>query len=571
MRTVYQYIRPKLSRIGLTMVIKIGGTVIELYLPWLLSSILDDCAAVGDLQGAWLRGGLMVLCSLLALAGNAIANYMSCATSRDITRRLRSDLYHKTMHLSCAQVDHFTVPSLMSRINSDIYNVHQMIDRMQRLGVRAPMLLLGGILVALTLEPVLSLVLIATLPLLGITMVYASRHGVRLYETSQQSLDRLVRKVQENMTGARVIKALSKTDWERRRFDEISRDNMQREAKAANTMALTGPVMNFLLSAGLAVVIWVGAVRVQYGLTQPGKIIAFLSYFTIILNALLMISRIFTFYSKGAASARRVEEVLTAPVELTPVPAPVQKDQSAIRFRDVRFSYNKVHTDLGPLNFAVQPGGTLGIIGPTGSGKTTVLSLLQRFYDPDEGEILLSGVPLRSLDNDALRSRIGVVLQSDFLMADTIDANIRFGREISADSVHQAARTAQADFILQKEDGFDAMLTSRGSNLSGGQKQRLLIARALAGNPQILLLDDCSSALDYKTDADLRRALKQRKGLSATVIVAQRVTAVRDCDQILVLDQGQQVGLGSHEELMRTCPMYRELYHLQVGEEVEAV
>ena len=200
-----------------------------------------------------------------------------------------------------------------------------------------------------------------------------------------------------------------------------------------------------------------------------------------------------------------------------------------------------------------------------------MLSLLQRFYDPDEGEILLSGVPLRSLDNDVLRSRIGVVLQSDFLMADTIDANIRFGREISADSVHQAARTAQADFILQKEDGFDAMLTSRGSNLSGGQKQRLLIARALAGNPQILLLDDCSSALDYKTDADLRRALKQRKGLSATVIMAQRVTAVRDCDQILVLDQGQQVGLGSHEELMRTCPMYRELYHLQVGEEVEAV
>lgn len=571
MRTVYQYIRPKLSRIGLTMVIKVAGTVIELYLPWLLSSILDDCAAVGDIQGAWLRGGLMVLCSLLALAGNAAANYMSCATSRDITRRLRSDLYHKTTHLSCAQVDHFTVPSLMSRINSDIYNVHQMIDRMQRLGVRAPMLLLGGILVALTLEPVLTLVLIATLPLLGITMIYASRHGIRLYEASQQSLDRLVRKVQENMTGARVIKALSKTDWERRRFDEISRDNMQREAKAANTMALTGPVMNFLLSAGLAVVIWVGAVRVQYGLTQPGKIIAFLSYFTIILNALLMISRIFTFYSKGAASARRVEEVLTAPVELEPVSAPVQKDQSAIRFQNVRFSYNKVHTDLGPINFAVSSGGTLGIIGPTGSGKTTVLSLLQRFYDPDEGEIFLSGMPLRSLSNEDLRSRIGVVLQSDFLMADTIDANIRFGREVGGDAVQQAAKTAQADFIAQKEEGFDTPLTSRGSNLSGGQKQRLLIARALAGNPQILLLDDCSSALDYKTDADLRRALRQRKGLSATVIVAQRVTTVRDCDQILVLDQGRQVGLGSHEELMRSCPMYRELYHLQVGEEVEAV
>lgn len=570
MRTIYQYVRPRLPRMGLIFSIKTFGTIIELFLPWLLSSIIDDCAAVGDVRGAWLRGGLMLLCALAALFGNACANRMSCAVSRDVTKQLRYDLFEKTLHLSCAQVDRFTVPSLMSRVNSDVYNVHTMLDRMQRLGVRAPMLLLGGSLVALTLEPVLALVLIATLPLLGVVLVYVSRHGVPLFEASQQSLDRLVRKVQENMTGARVIKALSKMDWEREKFDEASKENVRRESKASSVMALTGPVMNLLLNVGLAAVIWVGAVRVQSGLTQPGKIIAFLSYFTIILNALLMISRIFTYYSKGLASARRVAEVLNAPVELEPQKLLAQTDDAVLRFRDVAFSYNKSHVDLGPLSFAVRPGKTLGIIGPTGSGKTTVLALLQRFYDPDAGEILLKGQPLKSLSREALRGSIGVVQQNDFLLADTIDENIRFGRNIEEAAIWDAAASAQAEFITRKEEGFQTKLTARGANLSGGQKQRVLITRALAGNPSILLLDDCSSALDYKTDAQLRHALKARKGVAATVIVAQRISAVRDCDQILVLDAGRQMGLGTHAELMQTCPMYRELYQLQLGEEATA-
>ena len=335
-------------------------------------------------------------------------------------------------------------------------------------------------------------------------------------------------------------------------------------------MELTGPVMNLLLNVGLAAVIWVGAVRVQSGLTQPGKIIAFLSYFTIILNALLMISRIFTYYSKGLASARRVSEVLNAPVELEPKKLPAQTDDAVLRFRDVAFSYNKSHVDLGPLSFAVRPGKTLGIIGPTGSGKTTVLALLQRFYDPDAGEILLKGQPLKSLSREALRGSIGVVQQNDFLLADTIDENIRFGRNIEEAAIRDAAASAQAEFITRKEEGFQTKLTARGANLSGGQKQRVLITRALAGNPSILLLDDCSSALDYKTDAQLRHALKARKGVAATVIVAQRISAVRDCDQILVLDAGRQMGLGTHAELMQTCPMYRELYQLQLGEEATA-
>ena len=570
MHTLFRYLQPKLPRMSLTLVIKVFGTIIELFLPWLLSSILDDCAAVGDVQGAWLRGGLMLLCALLALGGNILANRMACAISRDITRTLRSDLYRKTLQLSCAQADRFSVPSLMSRLNSDVYNVHQMIDRMQRLGVRAPMLLLGGILVALTLEPVLTLVLIATLPLLALTLVYVSRRGIPRFQAAQQTLDRLVRKVQETMTGARVIKALSKTDWERQRFDDISRAHVARESRAAATMAITGPVMTFLLNTGLAAVIWVGALRVSAGVTQPGKIIAFLSYFTIILNALMMISRIFTFYSKGAASARRVEEVLTAPRELTPAALPAQPTDHVIDVRNVSFSYNKAHRDVGPLNFSVRPGGSLGIIGPTGSGKTTLLNLLQRFYDTDDGEILLEGRPLPSLSREELRSRIGVVLQSDFLMTDTLAENIRFERPLTDEAIHQAAETAQADFIQQKALGFETRLSSRGANLIGGQKQRVLIARALAGDPRILLLDDCASALDYKTDAELRRALRARKGLSATIIVAQRVSAVQDCDQILVLDAGRQLGLGSHDTLLRTCPLYRELYQLQLGEEVTA-
>ncbi|MBC5581951.1 ABC transporter ATP-binding protein [Anaerofilum sp. BX8] len=566
MKTVLRYLRPKAGIIAVEMCIKLAGTVVELLLPWMLSVILDEAVPSGDFHSVLVWGGLMVLCAALAVVGNVAANRISCATSRDVTHRLRGDLFAKVTRLSCAQEDAFTTPSLISRLTSDTYNVNQMIDRMQRLGVRAPILLLGGIALTLSLEPVLTLVLIATLPLLGAVVWFVSTRGVRLYTRTQAALDVLVRRSQESMAGIRVIQALSKGEYEKARFDEANAQVVDRERRAGLLMNVTNPVMNLLLNAGLTAVVVAGAFRVNAGHTQPGTIIAFLSYFTIILNALMMVSRMFVMYSKGAASGRRIAEVLNAPEELQSRPQPAAGGEEHIRFDHVSFSYGKVEDNLTDISFSLRRGETLGIIGPTGSGKSTILQLLLRFYDPDNGVISVDGKDLRSVEPAALHSIFGVVFQNDFLYADEIGANIDFGRGLPQERLEAAARTAQADFINTRAGGFGAELSPKGANLSGGQKQRVLLARALAADPDILLLDDSSSALDYKTDAALRRALARDFKDTTKIIVAQRISSIRSADRILVLEDGRAVGYGSHDELMRTCGSYREIAEIQMGE-----
>lgn len=545
--------------------IKIGGTVMELFLPSMLSIILDDYAPIGDRTGVWTMGIGMILCAILAWLGNCCANRMSTTISREITRKLRFDLFRKVTALSAAQQDAATDASLVSRLTSDTYNVHNMLDRMQRLGIRAPMLLIGGIIVSLMLEPVLTLVLIATLPLLALVTWWSSKKGVPLFTRVQEGQDRMVRKVQENMSGARVIRALSRTQWERDAFGEVNDDLAARQRRADLTMAKVGPITSFVLNAGLALVVLVGAYRVHSGASQPGTIIAFLSYFTIILNALLMVTRIFVMYSKGSASARRIEEILLTPPDLVRQELPAADDREHIVFDHVSFSYNKNHDNVTDLTFRIGHGETLGIIGPTGSGKSTLLSLLMRQYDADRGEIRINGQPIQSLSPEDLHSRLGVVFQSDFLMADTLRENIRFGRDIADPAIFEAIDCAQASFIYQKEGVLDHELNVRGGNLSGGQQQRVLISRALAGDPRILLLDDCSSALDFRTDRELRHALRERHGQATTIIAAQRVSSVMASDNILVMDRGRIIGQGTHEELVQSCPMYRELCILQLG------
>lgn len=531
----------------------------------MLSVILDEAVPAGALGGILFWGGLMVLCAAAALGGNVIANRLACSTSRDVTRRLRHDLFARVMQLSCAQEDAFTTPSLISRLTSDTYNVHQMVDRMQRLGVRAPILLVGGIALTLSLEPVLTLVLIATLPLLGLVVWFVSTRGIRLYTRTQLALDALVRRAQESMAGIRVIHALSKGDYERARFDEANARAVNCDQRAGFLMNVTNPAMNLLLNTGLTVVIVLGAYRVNAGLAQPGSIIAFLSYFTIILNALMMVSRLFVMYSKGAASGRRIAEVLAAPADLAPQNIPPVQEDAFLRFDHVSFSYDKVKDTLSDVSFSLKRGQTLGIIGPTGSGKTTILWLLLRFYDPDSGAVRLNGRDVRSIPPEVLHSKFGVVFQNDFLYADEIGENIDFGRGISPEQTAAAARTAQADFIAQRKGGFSAQLAAKGANLSGGQKQRVLLARALAADPEILLLDDSSSALDYKTDAALRRALARDFADTTKIIVAQRVSSIQNADRILVLEDGRAAGLGTHSELLRSCESYREIAQVQMG------
>ena len=567
MKTLWTYIKPKIKMIGLGFGIKFIGTVIELLLPWILAIILNRYAPAGDWDMTRQLGLLMLLCSGLALAANVTANRLATKTARDIIYRLRQDLFSKVLKLSCRQADELTEPSLISRITSDTYNVYRMLDRMQRMGVRAPIMLFGGVAITMVIEPVLTLILLAILPILATVVWQVSRRGTRRYEKTQEALDGLIRRAQESMAGIRVIKALSKDEYEKSCFDKINKEVVQTEKQATLLMNITGPVMNFLLNAGLTLVVVVGAFRVNRGLTQTGTIIAFLSYFTLILIALMAVSRLFTMYSKGAASARRIAEVLAA----EEIPAPAAEDRPGesgqIAFEAVSFSYDKVRNNLTEISFAIEPGQTLGIIGPTGSGKSTLLRLLLRFYVPDSGCIRLDGRDIQAMPAQELYARFGTVLQNDFLYAAAMKDNISLGRRLKEEDLQLALQTAQADFIREKEGGLAYEIAARGHDISGGQKQRLLLARALAAKPPILLLDDSSSALDFKTDACLRSALAEHFAAATKIIVAQRISSIKHADQILVLQDGRVIGQGSHSQLMKSCAYYREAAAIQMGEE----
>jgi len=566
-----RYIRPYWGYIFLTMFIKFAGTALELMIPYLMEIMLDEKVPAGNTQAIYLFGGLMLLCAAGCLAGNILANRMSAISSGRITKRLRHDLFHKLQHLSARQMDELTVPSAESRLTSDTYNVNQLLARVQRLGIRAPILLIGGIAMMLSMDPVLAMVLIALLPIIAVVVYFVTRTSVPLYTKQQGVLDRVVRTVQENITGIRVIKALSKTEYEKERFHETNSDLTAVDMKAGFVTAITNPVASLTLNIGLTLVVVIGAYRVNSGEIQSGVIVAFLQYFTMILNAMLGITRIFVMWSKGEASANRVADVLATEEDLI-IQSAMEAEENAphIEFRDVNFSYTGIGKNIDSLSFTLQHGQTLGILGPTGSGKSTILNLLLRLYDPDSGTVLIDGQDVKTIPYNDLRSKFGVVFQNDFLAEGTLGENIRFFREVSDEAVALAAKSAQASFIEEK-GGLDAEVVVRGNNLSGGQKQRLLIARALAANPEILILDDSSSALDYQTDSNLRKALRTNFRNTTTVLVAQRVSSLRHADLILVLEDGIVIGAGSHEELMRSCEEYRIIAETQMGDGKEVL
>ncbi len=568
MNLIVKYVKPHFAQMAIGMVIKFFGTIMDLLLPYFLAHIIDHIIPTKKIIPVIWWGILMLLCAAVAWVTNIIANRSASMVSRKAVFAVRHDLFQKIFNLSNHQVDAATIPSLISRMTTDTYNLHRMIGMMQRIGIRAPILVVGGILVTLTLDPVLAGILVAMLPIMGLLVYRISKKSVPLFSDLQERNDDLVRAVRENISGVRVIKALSKTKDEKKRFRAVNQSVYKAESKANRLMAVNSPLMNLILNLGLVLVVLVGAWRVSIGATGVGTITAFLSYFTIILNAMLTVTRVLTMYSRALASANRIQEILDLPEDLLAGDYPNGESKAVIAFEDVSFSYHKKQNNLSHLSFELKKGESLGVLGPTGSGKSTLASLLMRFYDPDQGRILLNGTDLRSMTPAAIRESFGVVFQNDQLFRDTIGANVQIGRGLTDEQLMEALEDAQAAEFVEEKGGLTAMIEPKASNLSGGQKQRLLIARALAGRPQILILDDSSSALDFKTDAALRKTLKERYADTTTILIAQRVSSVRHCDKILVLDDGAPMGLGSHEELLRTCSLYREIYSLQTGEEV---
>lgn len=568
MKILAKYLKPYYLRMLWGFTIKTTGTLSELMLPYILSHILTNVIgkSVGEVV---LWGGAMILCSLMACVFNIIANRMAAKVSRNFAESMRSDLFYKTLHLSASQTDKFTIPSLESRITTDTYNVHHFVNMMQRLGVRAPIMLIGGIAITLVMDAYLSLVMIALLPLIFVTVYFISSKGVPLYTKVQEKVDGMIRVVREDAHGIRVIKALSKTEYEHRRYDKVNRSLVKEEMKAAVIMGSVNPIMTFFMNMGSVCVIAIGASRVTGHLSSPETVIAFMQYFTLISMAMMSVTRIFVMYTKCAASARRIAEVIDSKEDISVMSKDMYPDRETdchIEFDRVSFSYNGKRDNLKNISFKIKRGGSLGIIGATGSGKSTVVKLLLRFYDVDKGGIYINGEDIRTIEKNRFYALFGSVLQNDFLYADTIEENIKFGRDIKHEDVVKACRIAQAEsFINDFSDGYNHVLTQHGTNISGGQKQRTLIARALAGGSEILVLDDSSSALDYKTDAALRHALRENMADTTTVTVAQRVSSVKDCDTIIVLEDGEIIGIGTHEELLESSTEYAEISLSQMG------
>lgn len=579
MKKILAYLKPYGVSMTVSYTVKILATMAELALPYILSYIIDriirplegqtDINTNAVINCIVLWSAFMILCAAIAVVGNITANRMAAKVSKSVAGEIRSDLFRRTMALSPAQTDSYTVASLESRLTTDTYNIHHFMNVVQRMGIRAPIMLFGGLIITATLDPVLTGVMACVLPFIFITVYGISRKGLPMFRETQKAVDGMVKVVREDAQGIRVIKALSRKEYESRRYDTANKTLAAKEKKANITMAASNPVMTFFMNLGLTAVVFIGAFRVNSDLTEPGKIVAFIQYFTLISMAMLAISRLFVIFSKASASAGRVAEVLDTPYDLqvcSETDYPPKKDGSFIRFDKVSFAYNNTKNVLHDISFTLEKGQSLGIIGATGSGKTTILALLMRLYDVTEGAVYIDGKDIRTIPADKLHTMFGAAMQNDFIFAGKINENIKFFRDISDEEMGAAAKTAQADgFILGFEEGYERELTSKGNNLSGGQRQRTFISRAVAGNPQILVLDDSSSALDYRTDSALRKALKTDTAGSTTVIVAQRVSSVMSCDKIIVLSEGRISAMGTHEYLLENSEEYRDISNSQMG------
>ncbi len=580
MKLIFRYMGKYKTAISMAVFIKLVGTMFELTLPYILEYMIDHVVPAKDMKMVLLWGVLMFVATILCRQFNVIANTRAIHNAHRVSYDVRQDLFRVTANLSGDSFDDVGLPSLISRMTSDSYNVQSAVQQLQSLCVRAPMMLFGGVVMTLLMDFHLAMILIIMLPFLIAVVFIVSSKGIPMYTRVQQKLDTVVRIMRENITGIRVVKALSKADYEKKRFGTANEEMTASDIKAGTVMAVPGPFMQLCLNIGLTLVVIFGAKRVNEGLMEPGIILAFLTYFNMITMGVMGLNRIFMSLSKASASADRIDEVIGKGDEWVTqdIPAESSSAERFIEFENVSFSYGKESRGdgdfvggqrekaLDKISFTMKKGQSLGIIGPTGCGKTSLINLLLRFYDVDEGRILIDGRDVKSYGKDELRKRFGVVFQNDMVFKDSLRNNIDFGRGYTDEELILAAKDAQAfEYIEGLDDGLDHQADIKGANLSGGQRQRLLVSRALAGRPEILILDDSSSALDYKTDSDMRRAIREDHKDCTLILIAQRVSSVMNMDAIMVMDNGKCVGYGTHAELMENCAAYRETYEMQTS------
>ena len=561
-------------------VFKLTEAVFELIVPLVMAQIIDVGIANGD-RGYVLRmGGVMVLLGLVGLGCALICQYCAARASQGFGTVLRSEMFRHINTLSHGEIDQIGTPSLITRITNDVNQLQLAVAMLIRLVVRAPFLVIGATVMALLLDWKLACIFFVAAPLMALVLYLVMSRSIPFYRIIQKKLDRISLITRENLSGVRVIRAFSRQEKEKERFAQASEDQMTTSITVGRISALLNPLTSAIINLAIAAVIWFGGFRVDAGGMTQGEVIAFVNYLNQILLAMIVVANLVVIFTKAAASATRVDEVLELhPSIVNRVSRPAQEVEGSpeIAFDAVSFAYPDAGAySLSDISFTVARGQTLGIIGGTGCGKSTLVNLIPRFYEVSQGSLKVDGVDVRDYPMEQLRGKVGIVPQRAVLFSGTLRQNMQWRKQDATDEeIWQALETAQAaSFVRKMPDGLDSVILQGGKNLSGGQKQRLTIARALVGEPEILILDDSASALDFATDAALRQAIAkfsaERGNRMTTIIVSQRANTVRYADQIVVLDDGKADGIGTHEQLLESCQTYREIYWSQ-NERQEAV
>lgn len=544
----------------------------NLSLPSIMSNIINNGIIKGDTNYIWQEGTKMLLISLGGITAAISANFLATRTSMGLGKDVREKLFSHIESLSLPEFNEFGASTLLTRTTNDVVQIQQTTQMLIMMLSNATFACIDAIILAYNASPELTKILYFAIPIVIFVIALVIPSIMRLFLFIQTQIDRLNKVIRENIIGVRVIRAFSKTEYEKKRFDNANRDVTNTYIRANKIIAVLLPLMMIGMNLASVAIIWFGAKGIDTGTVNVGAMVAFLQYALIILISIMMLSMLFVMVPRAAAASNRIVEVLeTEPSIKDPEkPVEVKIEKGHIVFENVTFKYpNSEEPILYNINFEAKPGETIGILGTTGSGKSTLVNLIPRFYDPTEGRILIDGVDIREMTQEELRKRIGYVPQKAVLFSGTIKDNIRMGNENATDEeVRHAAIVAQADeFISRLPDGYDTYVAEGGTNFSGGQKQRIAIARAIVKKPEIYVFDDCFSALDFKTEANLRRALNQETENATVILVGQRVASLMNADMIIMLDEGKIACIGNHKELMKSCDIYREIVNSQLSEE----
>ena len=547
---------------------KIIEAIFELIIPLVVSDMIDRGVNEGSVSHIWRCGFILAALTLIGFSSTMVCQFLASRAAQGTGTVLRSEIFSHIMTLSHSQLDRFGAPTLISRVSSDVNQVQTAAAMLIRLAVRAPFLAAGAIVMSAVIDIKLSLILLCAAPLIYLSIIFVTGRSRPLYKEIQRQTDAVTRITRENLTGSRVIRAFSRQGSERQRFSRAAEASAEASVKVGVISALLNPLTTLIMNAGVVAILGFGGVRIDSGNLTQGELVALINYINQILLALIVLANIINIFTRAEASAARIQEVLDTVPDISDPDEPetAVPGAPAVEFDHVTFSYGSGEPVLDDISFSVMPGQSFGIIGGTGSGKTTAANLICRFRDvqPGMGSVKVMGADVKKLKIADLRKHIGIVPQKAELVSGTVRSNLLWGRPDAGDEeLIQALKTAQAWDFVESKNGLDTKVEPRGRNFSGGQRQRLTVARALAGKPDILILDDSSSALDAATDARMRKAIAEDLSDSAVIIISQRVSAVRGCGRITVLDAGRQAGTGTHEELYETCGIYREICRSQ--------